>query len=290
MTKHSRLITALLALIFCFSAITVFSVPAFAESQASQGSETPGGDAPAVDPEPVYTDPITPEPEPVYTDPVTPEPVYTEPPYVDPGSGGNSGGENSGGGNSDGGSSGSSDSSGSGTVYYDSDGNEHSDQSDVYVGGGQSYDPPVSTAPSVPLVKTESNIDVNELSKNDWNDIKKSLEKASKGTSSDGDDFSFIQKNTAKEDNGHLVLVIGIGMIVLSLAGFVYLIVSAIMRRKKIAAGGVSHSSGSHAAGAPRYRSDNDYDDGYSRASKNASKYDTADIPKAKPKGGKRYK
>ncbi len=137
MTKHSRLITALLALIFCFSAITVFSVPAFAESQASQGSETPGGDAPAVDPEPVYTDPITPEPEPVYTDPVTPEPVYTEPPYVDPGSGGNSGGGNSGGGNSDSGSSGSSDSSGSGTVYYDSDGDEHSEQSDEYVGGGQ---------------------------------------------------------------------------------------------------------------------------------------------------------
>ena len=305
MNKHSRLITALLALIFCVSAVTVFSVQAFAESQASEG-----GDTPVIDPEPVYTDPITPEPEPVYTDPVVPEPVYTEPVYVEPvdgggggsddGSGGNSG--NSGNtdsgnsGNTDSGSSGSSDNSSSGnSVYYDSDGNEHADQSDVYVGGGQSYDPPVSTAPSVALVKTENNIDVNELSKNDWNDIKASLEKASKGGKTDSDDFSFIQKNTAKEDNGHMLFVLGLAMVILSVAGFTYLIVSTIIRRKKIKAG-VPSSSGSHSAESSHFRSNSDYNDGYKASLKNTEKFDTADIPtvsnnkKPKSKGGKRYR
>ena len=308
MNKHSRLITALLALIFCFSAITAFSVtPVYAEGQVGEGAGGEGGEGggetPVVDPEPVYTDPITPEPEPVYTDPVVPEPVYTDP--VSPGDGGGSGSGGSGGGSSDSGSGsgssggGSSDSGSGGgnndssSVYYDSDGNQHANQSDVYVGGGQSYAPPVSTAPSVGLVKTEKNIDVNELSKNDWNDIKASLQKASKGGSaSDGDDFSFIQKNTAKEDNGHMVLVLGLALVILSVAGFSYLIISAVMRRKKIKAGGVS-SSGAHSVGSSHYRADNDYDDGYKASSKKASKFDTADIPNVKAtksKGGKRYR
>ncbi|MED9969797.1 MAG: hypothetical protein UFA98_07310 [Ruminococcus sp.] len=310
MNKHSRLITALLALIFCVSAVTVFSTQAFAESQIPEGGETP-----VVDPEPVYTDPITPEPDPVYTDPVVPDPIYTDPVDVDPGDGGggnsdsgNSGNSDSGNsgssdngnsGNSDSGNSGNSDSGNSGSsVYYDSDGNEHADQSDVYVGGGQSYDPPVSTAPSVGLVKTDNNIDVNELSKNDWDDIKASLEKASKGGKSDTDDFSFIQKNTAKEDNGHMLFVIGLAMVILSVAGFTYLIVSAVIRRKKIKAGAPS-TSASHSAGSSHYRSNSDYNDGFKASSKKASKFDTADIPnvskdqkaqKPKSKGGKRYK
>ena len=308
MNKHSRLITALLALIFCFSAITAFSItPVYAEGQVGEGAGGEGGEGggetPVVDPEPVYTDPITPEPEPVYTDPVVPEPVYTDP--VSPGDGGGSGSGGSGGGSSDSGSGsgssggGSSDSGSGGgnndssSVYYDSDGNQHANQSDVYVGGGQSYAPPVSTAPSVGLVKTEKNIDVNELSKNDWNDIKASLQKASKGGSaSDGDDFSFIQKNTAKEDNGHMVFVLGLALVILSVAGCSYLIISAVMRRKKIKAGGVS-SSGAHSAGSSHYRADNDYDDGYKASSKKASKFDTADIPNVKAtksKGGKRYR
>lgn len=296
MTKHSRLITALLALIFCFSALTAFSAPVLAESQISEGGETPAENPDPITPEPdpVTPDPVTPDPvtpDPVTPDPVTPDPVTPDPVTPDPVTpGGGSDSGNSGGSSDDGGSSYSD--SGNTPVYYDSDGNEHTDQSDVYVGGGQSYDPPVSTAPSVAPFKTQNNIDVNELSKNDWNDIKKSLEKASKGGVSDGDDFSFIQKNTAKEDNGHVVLVIGIAMVILSLAGFTYLIISTVMRRKKITAGGVSPTSGSHSAAAQRYRGNSDYDDGYSKASKKASKFDTADIPnvKAKSKGGRRYK
>ena len=93
-----------------------------------------------------------------------------------------------------------------------------------------------------------------------------------------------------------MLLVLGIAMVILSLAGFGYLIGSGIMRRKKKAAS-ASSRSGSHSAGAPRYRSDNDYDDGYKSASKQkpvsdkkASRFDTAKIPKTKSKGGKRYK
>lgn len=288
MNKHSRLITALLALIFCFSAITAFSItPVYAEGQVGEGAGGEGGEGggetPVVDPEPVYTDPITPEPEPVYTDPVVPEPVYTDP--VSPDDGGGSGSGGSGGGSSDSGSGsgssggGSSDSGSGGgnndssSVYYDSDGNQHANQSDVYVGGGQSYAPPVSTAPSVGLVKTEKNIDVNELSKNDWNDIKASLQKASKGSSgSDGDDFSFIQKNTAKEDNGHWIIIAGVLCLLLSVTGFIYLIASAISRRRRLMNPTAGSSQG-------YYRSDSDYDDGYQGGKKEKT-----------PRNGRRYK
>ncbi len=288
MNKHTKLITALLTLIFSLSAFTMFSASVSAEGNIDGGGQ--GGDTPViVDPEPVYTDPITPEP--VYTDPVVvytdPVVVYTDPPY-DPGNGGNSDNGNTNTNNySDGNNSNSSDNSSS--VYYDSDGNEYSDQSEVYVGGGQSYEPPVSTAPSAPLIKTEKDIDVNELSKNDWNDIKASLTKAQKGGADSGDDFSFIQKNTSKADNGHMFLVIGIAMVILSVAGFTYLIVSAVRRKNAAPIKGVKSAGGS----APsRYRDESDYDDGYKKqvSSKKASKFNTAKIPKAKSKGGTRYR
>ena len=288
MNKHTKLITALLTLIFSLSAFTMFSASVSAEGNIDGGGQ--GGDTPViVDPEPVYTDPITPEP--VYTDPVVvytdPVVVYTDPPY-DPGNGGNSDNGNTNTNNySDNSNSNSSDNSSS--VYYDSDGNEYSDQSEVYVGGGQSYEPPVSTAPSAPLIKTEKDIDVNELSKNDWNDIKASLTKAQKGGADSGDDFSFIQKNTSKADNGHMFLVIGIAMVILSVAGFTYLIVSAVRRKNAAPIKGVKSAGGS----APsRYRDESDYDDGYKKqvSSKKASKFNTAKIPKAKSKGGTRYR
>lgn len=288
MNKHTKLTTALLTLIFSLSAFTLFSASVSAEGNIEGGGQ--GGDTPViVDPEPVYTDPITPEP--VYTDPVVvytdPVVVYTDPPY-DPGNGGNSDNGNTNTNNySDGNNSNSSDNSSS--VYYDSDGNEYSDQSEVYVGGGQSYEPPVSTAPSAPLIKTEKDIDVNELSKNDWNDIKASLTKAQKGGADSGDDFSFIQKNTSKADNGHMFLVIGIAMVILSVAGFTYLIVSAVRRKNAAPIKGVKSAGGS----APsRYRDESDYDDGYKKqvSSKKASKFNTAKIPKAKSKGGTRYR
>ena len=302
MTKHLRIITALLALIFCVSAVSSFSVTVFAESQVS---EEPANPDPVitpepVNPEPVNPDPVTPEPDPVTPEPepVTPEPepVNPEPYNDDSGYNSNSNNNNNsnnnynnyGSGDSDNGSS-ADNGSESSAVYYDSDGNEHDSQSDVYVGGGQTYVPPVSTAPSAPLIKTQNNIDVNELSKNDWNDIKASLTKAQKGGADSGDDFSFIQKNTSKADNGHMFLVIGIAMVILSVAGFTYLIVSAVRRKNAAPIKGVKSAGGS----APsRYRDESDYDDGYKKqvSSKKASKFNTAKIPKAKSKGGTRYR
>lgn len=296
MNKHTKLITVLLTLIFSLSAFTLFSASVNAEGNAGEGSQ--GGDTPViVDPEPVYTTPITPEP--VYTEPYVapdPDPVYTEPVYVDPdpGTGGNSGSGDSGdsgnSGNSGSGDSGNSGSSSGSEVYYDSDGNEYSDQSEVYVGGGQSYEPPVSTAPSAPLIKTEKDIDVNELSKNDWNDIKASLAKAQKGETTTGDDFSFIQKNTSKADNGHMFLVLGIAMVILSVAGFTYLIVSVVRRKNSAPIKAVKPAG--HSAAPSRYRDESDYSDGYKKQAndKKASKFDTAKLPKQKSKGGTRYR
>ena len=175
MTKHLRIITALLALIFCVSAVSSFSVTVFAESQVS---EEPANPDPVitpepVNPEPVNPDPVTPEPDSVTPepDPVTPEPepVNPEPYNDDSGYNSNSNNNNNsnnnynnyGSGDSDNGSS-ADNGSESSAVYYDSDGNEHDSQSDVYVGGGQTYVPPVSTAPSAPLIKTQNNIDAEE--------------------------------------------------------------------------------------------------------------------------------
>lgn len=315
MTKHVRIITALLALIFCVSAMSVFAVPAFAESQAAEEPAnpvtpvtpvTPEPDPEPVNPEPANPEPANPDPAPANPDPA---PVTPDPGYVDPGN--NNSGNNNGYSNDDSGNSGNNSGSNSGNagsnnssdnnsaVYYDSNGNEHNNQSDVYVGGGQTYVPPVSTAPSAPLIKSQGKIDVNELSKNDWNDIKASLAKANKnGGVSDGDDFSFIQKNTAKGDNGHLVLVLGIAMLVLSVAGFIYLIVSKVRSRKQMAAPLAAKAAGAHSAEGSRYRSSADYNDGYKvsakkTSSKKASKFDTADLPTVsadKPKGGRRYR
>ena len=182
------------------------------------------------------------------------------------------------------------------TVYYGSDGNTYSDYSEIYVGGDQVYTPPATIAPSAALYDT-SNVKVDDktLSSNDWNDIKAALSGSKTTGSSDGDDFAFIQNNASTGDNGHMIFVIGLTLVILSLIGFIYLIASAVSRRRKAPARSGSSSSGG------RYRSDDDYNDGYSstKTAKRTSRYDTADIPKvtaskttktSKSKGGKRYR
>lgn len=149
----------------------------------------------------------------------------------------------------------------SNNVYYDSDGNSYSNQDDVYVGGGQSYQPPVSTAPTAALYETDKKVDVNELSKNDWGDLSKLLKNT--GTAEgDGDDFAFIQNNTSKKDNGHWIVIAGLLCILLSITGFVYLIASKIRRRKKIREGNITKTSDPQKKGAVR-RANDDYNDGY---------------------------
>lgn len=271
MSRSSKLITALLMIIFVLSLFTI------TVSAVGEGGEYSGDDsevfvpteAPPIytDPivEPVYTDPIV---EPVYTDPVVEpvytEPVYTEAPYVyDP-------------------------------TYAEPDNNNYIDYNDSqssYSDNEQSYVGDES-ASAVPLYDVKNNIDDTELSSSDWKDIAANLSNAS-NLNSDSDDFSFIQKNTSKGDNGYMILILGILCLLLSASGIIYLIASSVVRRKKLAAG-YSSSGG-------RYCSNDDYNDGYSSSKKEqkrinrSRKFDTADvnIPKSSSRhknNGKRYK
>lgn len=275
MSRSSKLITALLMIIFCFSLFTITAV-AVGEDGENSGvvSEVViPTEAPPVytDPivEPVYTDPIV---EPVYTDPIYTEAPVDEPSYVEP-------------------------DVETPTYNYDNDYDDNSydydDYQSSYVSDEQSgnYE---SSGSAAALYESDHKIDDTELSSNDWKDIAANLSDTS-NLSSDGDDFSFIQQNNDKGDNGHLILLGGIFCLLLSATGIIYLIASAVARRKKFATGYSGNSSNG------RYRSDDDYDDGY-KSEKNekkridrSRKFDTADVKLPKSgshykNGGKRYK
>ena len=276
MSRRNKLITALLSIVLCFS---MFTFTAFAVGENESG----GGDVPASE---APVDPVTPEPEPEpepepapEPDPEPdPEPQYTEPApdpgYVDPGYSYN---DNS-----------------SSQIYYDSDNGGES--SEFYVGGGQSYVPPVSTAPSAPLYESNRKIDDSVLSNNDWKDISASLKNAGKGNENDSDDFGFIKNNDSLSDNGEWMLFTGIACLALSAAGIAYVIISAVSKRKKLSGGLGSKPYAYVGAGNGRYRSSNDYDDGYKDAKVEKKKvdrsrrFDTADINLPKSSSGTRYK
>lgn len=272
MNKHFKLLTILLSLMLCFSAfsMTVWAIDADGDGYDDETGEYVGGDV--TDP-PVYTDPVnepTAEPTyaptdpPSYEDPTDP-PSYeepTDPPQEPPQS-----------------------------SYYGNDNSYFVDEPS-YVGGGQSYVAPISTAPSVPLIDSKHDIDDNELSSKDWNDISANLKNAG-SSGDDSDDFSFIQKNTSAGDDGNWVLIIGVVLVLLSISGIVYFIASGILLRRRLApaVAGASHSNAQS-----RYRSNDDYDDGYKVSKKEAKqkdrsrRYDTADIKLPKNKGKNRYR
>lgn len=269
MSRSSKLITALLMIIFCFSLFTITAVA------VGEEGEIPGGDSDVVVPseaQPVYTDPIV---EPVYTDPIV-EPVYTdpiyteapvddEPSYVEPDVETPTYNYNN---------------------NYDDNSYDYDNSQSSYISGEQSDDNGNSSSASA-LYDSNHKIDDTELSSNDWKDIAANLSDTS-NLSSDGDDFSFIQKNTDKGDNGYLILWGGIFCLLLSASGIIYLISSAVIRRKRFATGYSGNSS------SGRYRSDDDYDDGYKSAKNEqkridrSRKFDTADVKL--PKSGTRYK
>ncbi|MGN1433642.1 MAG: hypothetical protein ACI4XI_08070 [Ruminococcus sp.] len=279
MSRRNKLITALLSIVFCFS---MFSITAFAVGE-NEGNDPidPGQvattpeypdqptEAPAPDPDP---EPVDPDPEPVYTDPVS-DPGYEEPGYEDPGySYEDSGNE----------------------IYYDSDNGGES--SEFYVGGGQSYVPPASTAPSAPLYESNRKIDDSVLSNSDWKDISASLKNAGQGSGDDSDDFGFIKNNDSLSDNGEWMLYTGIACLALSAAGIAYVIISSVSKHKKLS-GGLSGKQYAYAgAGNSRYRSSSDYDDGYKdekvakKKIDRSRKYDTADVKLPKSSNGTRYK
>lgn len=293
MKKYSKAIAAILAALICLSmcAFNAFAVEGEEQSQQSEYSE--GGDSQVDDgqsggesSEDPYAGPVDDGGASSSDIPYIPESSDYEsdessnysPEYYE--------------------SSDSYDDDEGGYVYYDGDGNSYSNQDDVYVGGGQSYQPPVSTAPSAALYDSDSKIDVNELSKNDWGDIAKLL-KNTGSSDSDGDDFAFIQKNTSKSDNGHWIIICGAACILLSITGFIYLIASKISRKRKIKAGNITKTSNPQRNNS-QHRANNEYGDGYktvpanksNQSSKNAGHYTyTANGKNNKSgKGGKRYR
>lgn len=264
MSKKLSFLTAVLALI-------VLLIPLCTVAYADvEDGESSGGDI-------VYTDPIyTDDPyyteAPVYTDPpvyteapaYTEAPVYTDPPaYDDP---------------------------------YDEPSNEYDDSYDgnSYIGGGQTYTPPESTAPSVPLYEVKNDVDNSELSSNDWKEITANLKTVDADTS-DGDDFNFIKNNNSLSDDGEWMLILSIVLLVLGFAGIGYVVASMIMRKKRIPKRQYAAAGGAPTNG--RYRPD-DYNDGYraspkseKSASKNRHRFDTGEVTVShKSSGGKRYR
>ncbi|MGN0491192.1 hypothetical protein [Ruminococcus sp.] len=273
MSRKNKLITALLSIVLCFS---IFTITAYAVDLDGDGidDDVVVTDPPAV----VETDPpyVEPETEAPYYEPETEAPYYepeTEAPYYEPEDPYNS------------------DSS---QIYYDSDNGGES--SEFYVGGGQSYVPPVSTAPSAPLYDSNRKIDDSVLSNNDWKDISASLKNAGQGSENDSDDFGFIKNNDSLGDNGEWMLYTGIACLALSAAGIAYVIISSVSKHKKLS-GGLSGKQYAYAgAGNGRYRSSSDYDDGYKdektekRKIDKSRKFDTADVKLPKSSNGTRYK
>ena len=267
MSRKIRLLSVMMAAVMGLSAVS--AVTAFAEEENGNAdpvvSEIDGDNEDPAPPEVHdFTEaPYVPDQNPDH-DP-NPDPYYPDnPSYED---GGNSGSGNSGNSNSG---------SHNGWSGYDGE-SDYNNSETFYVGGGQTYIPPKATAPSAALYNSDKKtIDDKELNKSDWGDIASKLKSAGTIAPSEDDgtgDFNFIQKNTAKEDNGHWIIITGVLCLLLSLAGFIYLIASAISRRRRLTA----PAAGSSAQGY--YRADDDYDDGYQGGKKEKS-----------PKNGKRYK
>ncbi len=286
MSRNTKLITALLSIILCFS---ICSFAVFAADMNGDGYDDETGEyigevivTDPIVPDPVVTDPVTIETDPVVieTDPVTieTEPVATEyvpvetqavtnaPSYeveTDPV-------EN----------------------YWEVENEDNGDDDEIYVGGGQTYVEPVETAPSAALYDSNHKIDDNELSDNDWKDISANLKNASASDSDDGDDFNFIKKNDSTADNGDWMLIVGLVLLLLGIAGIVYVIASAVIRRKKMKnmpTGQLATAT----SGSGRYRSNSDYDDGYRSERKKldkSRKFDTADVKLPKNSNGRRYR
>ena len=274
MSRHNKLITALLSIVLCFS---IFTITAYAVDLDGDGidDDIAVTEPPAI----VETDPpyVEPETEAPYIEPATDAP-YVEPatdaPYYEPEEPDY---------NSD-----------SSQIYYESDNGGES--SEFYVGGGQSYVPPASTAPSAPLYESNRKIDDSVLSNSDWKDISASLKNAGNDSENDSDDFGFIKNNDSLSDNGEWMLYIGIACLALSAAGIAYVIISSVSKHKKLS-GGLGGKQYAYAgAGNGRYRSASDYDDGYKDEKINkkkidrSRKFDTADVKLPKSSSGTRYK
>lgn len=276
MSRLTKLVTVLLIFVLSISIITA---TAFAVDLDDDGidddvlsTDYPTQVETTVYVEPTYVTDYVPETEAPTYEPVTdpyyePEtdPVVTEPYYDD---------------------------------WYD-DSSDSQQSSDLYVGGGQTYVPPQSTAPSAALYDSDSDIDDSVLSKNDWKDISANLKNA--GDDGGSDDFNFIKKNNSTSDNGEWMLVCGIICLILSAAGIAYLIFSAVRKKGEIS-GAKASDKRKYAYAGTRNESSGRYSDGYSSESARkrqldrSRRFDTADVrlPKSSANryknNGRRYK
>ncbi len=176
--------------------------------------------------------------------------------------------------------------------YYSSSSNS----GDSYY-SGNTNDYTVNYSPTKPVKEADyynsGKVDDSELSDNDWNAIAQSLQQDS--NSGGGDDFNFIKNNTSESDNGLWILILGSCLVITSIVGIAYVIVSSINNKKRFAYSGKGDKN------PPRQsaRNRNDYGDSYYRATdrqlkppvKRKRMDDTADIilPK-KNGGGSRYR
>lgn len=269
MSKHSRLITAILSAMLM---LTAFTFTSYAEelSDINSAPDEPSYDEPSYEQssyvEPSYVEPSYDEPsyeQPSYVQPSYDEPSYDQPSY-DNGQQGN-------------------DQTGDNNVYYDADGREYSNASDVYVGGEQTYTPPASIPDTTASYYDTSNtkVDTPTLTNSDWEAIKANLSSGSaKSSSSSGkSEFADMKADTSGQDKESYLVYIGWALLILSVIGFAYLIISKVRNRNKTELARAGKASGSSSNG-PRYRDNSDYDDDYDSGSK---KHKT-------PKNGKRYK
>ncbi|MEE0963186.1 MAG: hypothetical protein U0L73_03080 [Ruminococcus bromii] len=276
MIKQHRLITALLTFIFC---ITAFSFTAYAVGENTGDQPSGGDDTSSIIEPPTYAPPVESDPQSSQSDVSSDTPQYN-PDYNN------------------------SSNYYSEPDYYSSndyDYNDNSQSSELYVGGGQTYDPPASTAASVPVYDVDSKkIDDSVLSSKDWKDIQASLNNAGDSNSGD-DDFSFIKNNDSKLNNGDWMLFLGIALIILSIAGISYVVIEIIKQRKGVTVGGFSHRKMPgrvKSRNAVAHRPQSNHNDAAYRSYQKAQekelersrKYNTAEVHVPKNSSGKRYK
>ena len=276
MIKQHRLITALLTFIFC---ITAFSFTAYAVGENTGDQPSGGDDTSSIIEPPTYAPPVESDPQSSQSDVSSDTPQYN-PDYNN------------------------SSNYYSKPDYYSSndyDYNDNSQSSELYVGGGQTYDPPASTAASVPVYDVDSKkIDDSVLSSKDWKDIQASLNNAGDSNSGD-DDFSFIKNNDSKLNNGDWMLFLGIALIILSIAGISYVVIEIIKQRKGVTVGGFSHRKMPgrvKSRNAVAHRPQSNHNDAAYRSYQKAQekelersrKYNTAEVHVPKNSSGKRYK
>lgn len=282
MIKQHRLITALLTFIFC---ITAFSFTAYAVGENTGDQPSGGDDTSSIIEPPTYAPPVESDPQSSQSDVSSDTPqdnpdynnssnYYSEPDYY----------------------------SSNDYDYNDNNNyNDNSQSSELYVGGGQTYDPPASTAASVPVYDVDSKkIDDSVLSSKDWKDIQASLNNAGDSNSGD-DDFSFIKNNDSKLNNGDWMLFLGIALIILSIAGISYVVIEIIKQRKGVTVGGFSHRKMPgrvKSRNAVAHRPQSNHNDAAYRSYQKAQekelersrKYNTAEVHIPKNSSGKRYK